>query len=176
MAQMIGSIVGGVLDIGGTAMQAFEEHGKALENYVYYSEQAGLEQLAAADREQAQREEMRRQLGQQVTGVAKSGVGFTGSPLLALGETLRRQELDALALRRQDKQAIEEFQRLAKGQMDYAKYIRRSGGMKIASSGANTTMNIINSRQPSQQKQTKTTNYGTWSGNSPADDAALQIE
>lgn len=157
MAQMIGQIVEMGIGFGAGAMQATAEHDLSLEQSKYYTQAAADEIVAGADREQVRREQIRKQLGQQVTTVAKSGVTFSGSPLLALGETLRLGEEDMLALRRENRQRVGDLERAGQQARDYAEYIRKTGGFsQVASKGGSSIGGFINSmaNRPSSSNST----------------------
>lgn len=151
MSSMIGSIVGGVLDMAGTAMQQKVEHEAALENSDFYRQSAVDEGVEALDREQVRRTQIREALGQQVVGVAKSGVSFTGSAILALNDSIQKGEQDMIALKRHGEHQVSDFLRAAKGELEVARNVRRVGGLKAGRSGFNTYSNLNRSKQPAQR-------------------------
>lgn len=61
--------------------------------------EAQYREQVAAQEEARLREDRDRLLGKQRAAIGGSGIDFTGSPLLALEETARNAELDALTIR-----------------------------------------------------------------------------
>jgi hypothetical protein len=155
---LVGSYVGMVLDDIGGQQSTRAEHGAAMENVSYYRESAVQEGVAGLDREQVRRQQLREALGQQVVGVAKSGVSFTGSVILALNESILRGEQDMHALKRQGQQQVDDFMRAARGELTAAKVIRRSGSLKRATTAANSYGNIQRSQQPTNRSNNTSTN------------------
>jgi len=155
MSEAAGGIIGGVLGIFGTAIENRAVEQAATENYEFYRQGAIEEGVAALDREQVRRTQLREALGQQVVGVAKSGVSFTGSVILALNESILRGEQDMLALKRQGEQQVSDFLRAASGEWQIASTARKLGFLKTARSASNTYSNISRSQQPTNRSTTQ---------------------
>lgn len=176
MGEAIGGLVEGVIGIVGTAISAMEAHEVALENVDYYRAGAVDEQVAALDREQTRRQEIRAKLGQQVTNLAKSGVTISGSPILALGELLRRGEEDLAAVRREGDLAVREQLRQAETQLRLARTIRRTGNAQQAGgafqavgAGASRLSSMRRNTGNNDQPSTFRENGNTFSSQSDAD-------
>lgn len=155
MSEMRGGILGGgALDIAGSVLETRGKHRAALENVDFYRQGAVDEAVAALDREQVRRTQLREVLGQQVVDVAKSGVGFTGSAILALNESVLRGEQEMLALKRQGESRVSDFLRAASGELDTARQARRAQPLRIARSAVRTAYNLERSRQPVDRSAT----------------------
>lgn len=162
MGSMVGGIVLGVLEIFGNVQQNKAEHKAAIENADYYAKGAVDEAVAALDREQVRREEIRTHLGQQIAKLGKSGVSVSsGSPILAMGEILRRGEQDLAAIRRQGSQQVEDFLRAGRQEVDFARNARRSHFLKVGRSSANMYSNLRRSEQPTSRVTNRATTINT---------------
>lgn len=106
MAQAVPFIIMAVASLASSAVAAKGEleSGEAQQEAAEYNAQVDEEDAVAAEKkaiyeEGIQRDRVRNFLSQQRAAIGKSGVSVAGSPLLALLDTRKQGELDALAIR-----------------------------------------------------------------------------